>query len=42
MCFRKGYYNRNNERESNTGINKAILAKKFYSDEGKYIEEILQ
>lgn len=38
----KGYYNRSNERESYTGINKALLAKKFYSNEGKYIEEILQ
>ena len=37
----KAYYNRSNERESNTSLNKSILAKKFYSNEGKYISELL-
>ena len=37
----KAYYNRSNERESNTSLNKSILAKKFYSNEGKYITELL-
>lgn len=37
----KAYYNKSNIRESNTGLNKAQLAKRLYSNEGKYIKEIL-
>ena len=37
----KAYYNRSNERESNTSLNKSVLAKKLYSTEGKYISELL-
>lgn len=37
----KGYYNRNNETESNTGLTKAKLSKLLYKNEGKYISEIL-
>lgn len=37
----KAFYNKSNVRESNTGLNKAQLAKRLYSNEGKYIKEIL-
>lgn len=37
----KAMYNRESDVESNTSMNKALMAKRKYSDSGKYINEIL-
>lgn len=38
----KSLYNKQSDVETNTSINKALLARKKYSGEGKYIDEILK
>lgn len=40
-ALEKSIYNKESDVESNTSINKAIIAKKRYKDQGKYINEIL-
>ena len=37
----KSIYNKQSDVESNTSMNKALIAKKRYANEGKYIDEIL-
>ena len=38
----KSLYNKQSDVETNTSMNKALLAKKKYAGEGKYIDEILK
>lgn len=38
----KSLYNKQSDVETNTSMNKALLARKKYSGEGKYIDEILK
>ena len=40
-ALEKSIYNKESDVESNTSINKAIIAKKRYKDKGQYISEIL-
>lgn len=40
-ALEKSMYNKESDIESNTSINKAIIAKKRYKDQGKFISEIL-